>query len=114
MYERIKTLAASKGLSIQALEILCNIKRGAIGKWKTSVPNAEALYKVACALGTTVDYLLTGEYRFPAESEADAVSLLQQIKDDPSTRLMFDLAKGATVEEIKATVAFLKALREQR
>ena len=114
MYERIKALAASKGLTIQALEVISNIKRGTIGKWKTSVPNAEALYRVANALGTTVDYLLTGEYRFPAEPEADVASLLQQMKDDPSTRMMFDLAKGATIDEIKATVAFLKALRETR
>ena len=38
---------------------------------------------------------------------------LQMIKDDPKLRMMFDLAKDASLEEIKATVAFLKALREQ-
>lgn len=110
MYERIRSLAQARGLSIPALEILANLGQGTISKWRHVSPRADALNRVASILGTTVDYLLNGTEN---EEDDDIAQYLQDIKDDPSARIMFDLAKGATPQEIRATVAFLKTLREQ-
>lgn len=63
MYDRIKTLAQAKGLSIPALEELAGVSQSTIGKWKKVMPKADTLYRVACILDTTVDYLLTGKER---------------------------------------------------
>jgi transcriptional regulator with XRE-family HTH domain len=60
MYERIRELAKAKGLSIPALEEKAKISQGGISKWKTSTPKADALYRVAHVLDTTVEYLLKG------------------------------------------------------
>jgi transcriptional regulator with XRE-family HTH domain len=119
MYERIKALCKEAGYTIQALEILTHIGNGAIGKWRTQSPRAENLHRVAQALNTTVEYLLTGSG--PAHPEKDNVDLfitpadretaayLQKVKDEEG--IMFDLNKVSSIDEIKATVAFLKTLR---
>ena len=87
MYERIKTLAQAKGLSIPALEEMAGVSQSTIGKWKKVMPKADALYRVACILGTTVDYLLTGKER-PATVTGDGkldkiITLL--LSADPDT-----------------------------
>jgi len=90
---------------------------GTINKMKMPV-----LQAIANALSVSPDWLIGISDVMEASPSPEAPSIdedaelreyLQQIKDDPSTRMMFDLARGATLEEIKATVAFLKALREQ-
>lgn len=70
MYDRIRTLAQAKGLSIPALEEMAGVSQSTIGKWKRVMPKADALYRVACILDTTVDYLLTGKER-PATIAGD-------------------------------------------
>lgn len=81
MYERIKELCALKGISIQALEKEASLSNGAISKWIISTPKADALYRVAVVLGTTSDYLLTGEIeKSPAPKEGEA-------RQDELTRL---------------------------
>lgn len=49
-----------------------------------------------------------------ADMDGDIRQYLQFIKDNPEYRMMFDLCGSATLEEIQATVAFLKDLREHR
>ena len=119
--ERIRELREERGLTQRELAEAIGIDRTAIAKYETGASGAksEMLEKLATFFGVSTDYLLgrTG-IRSPAQDdpgseEAEIRAYLQQIKDDPSTRMMFDLAKGATLEEIRATVAFLKALREQ-
>lgn len=88
MYDRIKTLAQAKGLSIPALEERAGVSQSTIGKWKKVMPKADALYRVACILNTTVDYLLTGKER-PAILTGDGrldkiVNLL--LSADPETQ----------------------------
>ena len=60
MYERIWSLAKKEGLSIPALEELAKVSQSTISKWKTVTPKADALFRVAVILHTTVEYLLTG------------------------------------------------------
>jgi transcriptional regulator with XRE-family HTH domain len=119
MYERIKALCKEAGYTIQALEILTHIGNGAIGKWRTQSPRAENLHRVAQALNTTVEYLLTGSGpAHPAKGNVDlfivtedgeTAAYLQKVKDEEG--IMFDLSKVSSIDEIKATVAFLKTLR---
>lgn len=121
MYERIKALCQELGYTIQTLEKLAIISNGTIGKWKTSYPRADYLNRVAKVLNTTSEYLLNGEgpahppkgniSEVIAPENSDLADYLQAVKDKYG--LMFDLTKTASLSEIKATVAFVKTLREQ-
>jgi transcriptional regulator with XRE-family HTH domain len=120
--ERIKELREERGMTQKELAEALGIDRTAIAKYESGASGAksEMLEKLATFFGVSTDYLLGRTNRKAPVHElsdgyedAELREYLQQIKDDPSTRMMFDLARGATLEEIKATVAFLKALREQ-
>lgn len=105
-----KEIATALGLSQQRFNYYANGQRE---------PDSETLCSIADYFGVTVDYLL-GREETPVPETQDGSEdreireYLQMIKDDSKLRMMFDLAKDASLEEIKATVAFLKALREQR
>ena len=105
-----KEIATALGLSQQRFNYYANGQRE---------PDSETLCAIADYFGVSVDYLL-GREETPVPETRDGSEdreireYLQMIKDDPKYRIMFDLAKDASLEEIKATAAFLRALREQR
>lgn len=61
IYENVKTLCASQGISIAKLEQAAGVGNGTIGKWRNSMPSVETLKKVADHLKVTVDELLKEE-----------------------------------------------------
>ena len=78
-------------------------------------PGPGKLRLLAKALGVGEAWLL-GYEESPEEAgmDGDVRQYLQFVRDNPEYRMMFDLCGSATLDEIKATVAFLKALREQK
>ena len=124
----------AKGISKGEFYRACDVTAAMMSNWRRgkNLPLMDTMARINRYLGT--DLILTQTLRLPSANDprppmrvpplrlptaeksedAEIAAYLQQIKDDPSARMMFDLAKGATMEEIKATVAFLKALREQR
>lgn len=117
--ERIREICRSKGIPIYKLEKDLGYGNGYLNPKKVADIPSDRLIQIADYLSVPLDEVL-GQEKAPApetqsrSDEEDIREYLQQIKDDPSTRMMFDLVRGATLEEIKATVAFLKALREQK
>ena len=77
LYENIKALRKSKGLSQQELAIKLNVVRQTISKWEQglSVPDSDLLIALSEALETPVSTLL-GETVM--ESEVDAVKVLSE------------------------------------
>lgn len=57
-FERIKTTAKSRGLSLNQLNDNAGLKQNIIYSWKNKTPSADTLSKVAEVLGVSVDYLL--------------------------------------------------------
>ena len=118
---RIRELRESKSLQQKELAIDLGVTQPTISDWESGrkIPSAKNTAKLADYFGVSVDYLL-GREETPAPETQDGSEdreireYLQMIKDDPKYRIMFDLAKDASLEEIKATAAFLRALREQR
>lgn len=60
IYENIKAAATQAKISISNLETACGFAVGSIGKWKTSIPKVDNLYKVAQYLNKPLEYFLTG------------------------------------------------------
>lgn len=58
IYENVKKVCASKGISIFALEERLGFARSSICKWNTNIPSATKVKAVAEALECTVDELL--------------------------------------------------------
>ena len=61
LFEKIKTLAQKRKITIAELERATGISNGQIRRWDFSSPKAENLEKVADYFGVTTDYLLGRE-----------------------------------------------------
>lgn len=58
IYEKIKRLCIEKGVTIYRLEKDLEFSQSTIIKWKTSVPAADKLKKVADYFGVPIEYFL--------------------------------------------------------
>lgn len=98
--ERIKTVCKERGISIAQLERECGFANAYIAGLRRGTMPADRLQKVANALGLSYWYLLTGEadgyYINP-----EAAEMAQQIYDNKDLRLLFDVAKDVTPEQLK-------------
>ncbi len=86
IYENIKKLCKIKGMTISSLESAANLSNGAISKWKNKMPQADNLYNVAKILGTSIEFILTGnledsqENRESAKYSNDDLSLIEKYR----------------------------------
>ena len=99
-----------------------------VSEWRRrkSASFHKRLPQIAAALGTTAEYLLTGQEPVSTAAEApehtappepsvrpplapEDRELLQLIHDKPGLRIMFDASKKATNEDILKAVEIIKA-----
>lgn len=107
--ERISQMCESKGISINKLEQETGIGRGNVARWTDHSPSLDKIQRVAEYFGITVSDLLGEEKKLTPEDEL--AYYLDELKNDPNQRILFNLVSNATVDEVKATVAFLRTLR---
>lgn len=83
MYERYCQLRDLKGFSNYRIAKECGITQAALSDWKNgkSTPNTEKLIKIAKLLGTSVEWLYTGEN----QSNNDSIS--SKYNSDPEFML---------------------------
>lgn len=71
LYERIDELAKKQKISVFDLSLKLGMGRNAIYQWRKSVPNVEAVQKVADYFNVSVDYLLDRTEQKAIESDMD-------------------------------------------
>lgn len=92
MYERYSYLRDLKGLSDADVARICNFSKSTLSDWKSGKckkPNANNLLLIANCLGTTVEYLMTGEE--VDEYSDEMAHLISKIRKD--TELCRSLVK---------------------
>ena len=58
LYDKIKSLADERGLTIRQVERAAELGNGTIGGWRTAAPTLENLRKVAVVLQVPVSVLI--------------------------------------------------------
>jgi len=70
LLERIKILAAEKGVSLAKMERECGFSKNSVMKWDKSIPSGEKLLQAARYFGVSADYLLgNSKCRVPSSVE---------------------------------------------
>ena len=112
-WSRFTALCARSGKSPNKVAAELGVASGTVTGWKNGrEPSERLLRRVADYFGVSTDYLRGTE---PAEFEdGELAEYLTALKNDPQQRVLFNLVSDATVDEVRATVAFLRTLREQR
>ena len=110
--ERIRELCKDRKISIRALEVACGFSNGYISKIKDDKIPMYRILKIANYLGTTPEYLMTGERQEYYQNDATA-EMAQAFLDNPELKLLFDVAKDSTPEDINTVYQVLLALKRK-
>ena len=117
-YERFVLLCAQKGVKPSRAASECNINRSNVTSWKNNgyTPRGEVLQRIATYFGVSVGYLLGEEEqnRKPLINEDEELTeYVQMLKTRPECRMLFQLSKNATKDDVEAAVRIIEALRHK-
>lgn len=116
LYENIRDIAKTKGVSINRLEKELGFARSSISKFNKNTPSVEKLQQIAEYLNVTVDYLVSGKENVEKEKyylNDETAKAAQEIFENKDLRVLFDAARDASPEDLKTTYNMLMALKRK-
>lgn len=103
MWEVFERLCEEKGVTPYRVGEETGIKGSTFYGWKTGkyTPKQEKLQKIADYFRVSLEYLMTGEEPEGYYINPEAADMAQQIFENKDLRLLFDVAKDVTPEQLK-------------
>ena len=109
--ERIKELRKEKGITAEDLAKSLGVSPATIYRYERGdiekVP-VDILKGIAVALNTTPEYLMGWSDKNEMSEDDELMALREQLRRSPETRMLFDVTKHATPEQIKLVAEMLK------
>lgn len=116
LYNRIEELCKEKNESITTMCKESGASRASLSDLKVGRKqslSAETLSKIAAHFGVSVDYLLGNETDQPLiNGDEELTEYVEMLKNRPECRMLFQLSKNATKEDVEAAVRIIEALRK--
>lgn len=114
-YDRFIELCNEKGVKPGRACIDMGVSRSLAAKWKatgTEKPSADVLEKMSDYFGVTIDYLLGGGQKEKplVNDDEELTEYLDALRTRPEIKMMFQLAKGATKEDVEKAVRVIEAM----
>ena len=116
LYDRIERLCDDRDLSVTELCRRAGVSRAALSDLKMGRKqglSAQSLTKIAASLDITVDRLLGKEPDPLINEDPELTEYLQMLKTRPECRMLFQLSKDASREDVEASVRIIEALRNK-
>lgn len=118
MYEIFEQLLQKYGVSTYKVAKETGIAQSVFSSWKTgiSTPKQDKLKKIADYFNVSVEYLMTGEEKEGGEKyylNEETSKMAQDIFENKELRLLFDAARDAEPEDLKAIHSMLLALKRK-
>lgn len=117
MYEIFAKLLEQKGITPYRVYKETGVAQSSLSDWKNGkgTPSAAKLKLIADFLGVTVDYLMTGEESAQKEKplvngDDELTEYLDILRKQPGLKMMFQLTKDATKEDVEKAVKVLEAM----
>ena len=116
LYENIKSIAKSRGYSINRLEKELGFARSYISKFQTITPSMDKVQKIAEFLDVSVEYLTTGQDSEPKQGyylNDETAAIAQEIFESKELRMLFDASRNATPEDLLTVRDMMLALKRK-
>ena len=108
----VRNVCKEKGISVSSLEKQCGFSNGYLNPKKMQkIPYDRAL-KISKVLGITVEEIMGQKEKLPADEDQELNELLERLKNRKECRMLFQLAKDATKEDVEQAVKIIEALRK--
>ncbi len=116
-YERVIELSAQKGVSGSRVCLELGLSKSTLSDIKAGRKkgvSAETAQKFANYFGVTVGYLLGEEEKDKPliNEDEELTEYVEMLKNRPECRMLFQLSKNATKEDVEAAVRIIEALRK--
>lgn len=117
--KRIELRLAELGMSKAEFYEKSGISSASYSQWNTGKynPSRAKLQQAAAVLGLDLDYLcfgLTKAEKTPlVNGDQELTDYLEMLKNRPECRMLFQLTKNATKEDVEAAVRIIEALRNK-
>jgi len=118
LYNRIEKLCKENNESITTMCKEAGVSRASLSDLKmgrNQSLSADTLSKIAAYFGVSVDYLLGKEKKeVPlVNGDEELTDYLEMLKTRPECRMLFQLTRNATKEDVEAAVRIIEALRNK-
>ena len=111
--ERIKQLCKEKGIAVSKLEKDLGFANAYILQMNPETVQHGRIQKIADYFGVTVDYLMTGETPEGYHFDKATAEAAQEIYENKELRLLFEVARTADPEDLRAIHDMLLALKRK-
>lgn len=118
-YDRFVYFCSQKGVSPSRAALDAGVSKSLVTKWKTNKvqdPSPDVARKLARYFNLSVSELLGEEEQKEKPLVNDDEELneyLEVLKNRPEMRMLFQLSKDATKEDVEAAVRIIEALRNK-
>ncbi|MFQ8996333.1 MAG: helix-turn-helix domain-containing protein [Agathobaculum sp.] len=113
-YDRFIELCKQKGVSPTRAALEAGISKSLVSKWKSNAakePSPEVLRKIADYFGISPYEVLEAKEEKSLDSEDQELNeYLEMLRTRPEMKMMFQLAKGATKEDVEKAVRVIEAM----
>ncbi|MGX8701554.1 helix-turn-helix domain-containing protein [Caproiciproducens sp.] len=114
MYEIFEQLLKRRGITPYRVHKETGVPQSTLSDWKNGrgVPKIDKLQKIADYFGVTVDYLINGNDQKEkplVNNDEELTEYLEELKTRPEMKMLFNLAKGATKEDVEKAVKIVEA-----
>lgn len=119
LYERLDALCKEKGIKGGRMCNDLNISKSLMTDLKSGRKkgiNAETAQKIASYFDVTVGYLLGEEEQKEkplVNGDEELTEYLEILKTRPEMRMLFQISKDATKEDVEAAVRIIEAIRKK-
>lgn len=112
-YDRFRELCQQKGVSCNRAALDMGLSNATPTKWKKTgaTPTVETLQLIADYFGVSTASLLDNEKPLINEDE-ELTAYVEMLKNRPECRMLFQLTRDATREDVEAAVRIIEALRK--
>lgn len=113
-YETIKKLCKENRVTVTGVEKELGFSRGSLCKVNTNKPSMEKVQKLAAYFNVSVESLLGSEEDAPNYYlNEETAKAAQEIFENKELRMLFDAARDADAEDLKALHSMALALKRK-
>lgn len=112
--DNLKKYRAQSGYTQKEIAKKIHLSQQAYAKYETGLsnPTPEVLSSLADIYGVTTDELLDRPKETPlVNGDPELTAYLEELRTRPEMRMLFDVTKDATLEDVQTAVKIIEALR---
>lgn len=109
--EKVKALCEERGISVYKLEKALGLATGSVKHWDTSMPSGDKILALSRYFNVKPEYFLIEENEPVYYIDPKVSEMMQEIKDNPNFRVLFDASKNLKEDDVKFILEMIERMK---